>query len=149
MIVADTGAIIALLDRRDRHHAALRTLYTADPDAWLIPWAVLPEVDYLARTRLGRDVHDLWLADLAAGVFAVKWGSDDDLAAAQAIVKVHHDLDLGLVDAVVMAIAERLRADIATLDLRDFGPVRLKHAPRLLPRDTVVPAARPRPIRRR
>jgi predicted nucleic acid-binding protein len=149
VIVADTGAVVALLDRRDRHHDAIRALFTADPDAWVIPWAVLPEVDYLASTRLGPRVHALWLADLAAGVFAVRWGSDDDLRAAHAIAEAHRSLGLGLVDAVVMAIAERLRADIATLDLRDFGPVRLKHAPKLLPRDTAVPAARPRPIRRR
>ena len=149
MIVADTGAVIALLDRRDRHHGTLRALFTADPDAWIIPWAVLPEVDYLASTRLGARVHELWLADLAAGVFVVKWGTDDDLRAAQAIVQTHRSLELGLVDAVVMAMAERLRADIATLDLRDFAPVRLKHGPRLLPRDTDMPVTRPRPARRR
>jgi hypothetical protein len=40
-------------------------------------------------------------------------------------------------------MAERLRADIATLDLRDFGAVRLVHAPRLLPRDA-APKRRPR-----
>ena len=107
---------------------------------------MLPEVDYLATSRLGTRVHDLWLADLAAGVFEITWGSDADLVAAQAIAQAHRSLDLGLVDAVVMAVAERLRADIATLDLRDFGAVRLKHAPRLLPRDSggPVPASRGR-----
>ena len=149
MIVADTGAVIALLDRRDRHHEALRALYTAAPDAWVIPWAVLPEVDDLASSRLGARVHDLWLGDLAAGVFEIVWGSDADLAAAQAIAQAHRSLDLGLVDAVVMAVAERLRADIATLDLRDFAAVRLKHAPRLLPRDAGTPAAAPRRRRSR
>ena len=45
-------------------------------------------------------------------------------------------LRLGLVDAVVMAIAERLRAEaIATLDLRHFGAVKIAGSPRLLPRD--------------
>ena len=149
MIVADTGAIVALLDRRDRHHDALRTLFTADPDAWIIPWAVLSEVDYLASTRLGTRVHDLWLADLASGAFAVEWGGDADLRAAHAIIDAHRSLDLGLVDAVVMAVAERRRADLATLDLRDFAPVRLKHTPRLLPRDRALPPARPRAGRRR
>jgi uncharacterized protein len=135
VIVADTGAIVALLDRGDRHHRALRALYTADPDAWLLPWAILPEVDYLVSTQLGDRVHRLWLSDLAAGVFAVQWGSDSDLSAATALAKEYASLKLGLVDAVVMAVAERLEADIATLDLRDFGAVTLGHAPRLLPRD--------------
>jgi predicted nucleic acid-binding protein len=143
VIVADTGAIVAMLDRRDRHHHAVRALYLRDPDAWVLPWAILPEVDYLARTRLGSRVHHLWLADLAAGAFAIRWGTDADLAVAHAIVQAHRALDLGLVDAIVMAAAERLRADIATLDLRDFGAVRLKHVPRLLPRDlSTDPAVR-------
>jgi uncharacterized protein len=135
VIVADTGAIVALLDREDRNHRVLRSLHAAAPDAWILPWAILPEVDYLVETQLGGQVQRLWLADLAAGSFAVEWGTAADLGAALALSAKYASLDLGLVDAVVMAIAERLKADIATLDLRDFGAVALKHAPRLLPRD--------------
>ena len=43
---------------------------------------------------------------------------------------------LGLVEACVMAVAERLRAEtIATLDVRHFDAVKLGGAPSLLPRD--------------
>ena len=39
-------------------------------------------------------------------------------------------------DAVVIAVAERLKAEaIATLDLKHFGAVRIAGNPRLLPRD--------------
>jgi uncharacterized protein len=135
VIVADTGAIVALLDRRDRHHARLRTLFAADPDRWVLPWAILPEVDYLAATTLGSATTRAWFNDVATGAFAVEWGTPQDLRRAEALSRTHEALEIGLVDAVVMVLAERLRADIATLDLRDFGAVRLKHAPRLLPRD--------------
>jgi hypothetical protein len=48
----------------------------------------------------------------------------------------HKALRLGLVDSVVMAIAERQRAAaIATIDLRHFGAVTLRGKARLLPRD--------------
>ena len=41
-----------------------------------------------------------------------------------------------MVDAAVMALAERLGAEaIATLDLRDFGLVELSGTPALWPRD--------------
>ena len=53
MIVADTGAVVALLDSGDRHHERLRELYLSDPDAWVLPGAILPEVDYLVATQLG------------------------------------------------------------------------------------------------
>jgi hypothetical protein len=136
MIVADTGALIALFDRSDRHHDDVRLLYEADPDAWVLPWAILPEVDYLTSTHLGQRAHDLWLADLASGAFSVEWGRPDDLSAAERICRRHKVLRLGLVDAIVIAIAERLRAQaIATLDLKHFGAVAIKGRPRLLPRD--------------
>ena len=113
-----------------------RALYEADPDAWVLPWAVLPEVDYLVATHLGTRAKDLWLADLATGAFAVDWGRQDDLSAADRLCRRYKGLRLGLVDAVVMVTAERLRADaIATLDLKHFGPVAIKGRPRLVPRD--------------
>ena len=136
MIVADTGALIALFDRSDRHHDDCRLLYEENPDAWVLPWAILPEVDYLTATHLGSRAQDLWLADLAAGSFNVEWGRPEDLTAAERLCRRHKDLRIGLVDAVVIAVAERLRAAaIATLDLKHFGAVAIKGRPRLLPRD--------------
>jgi hypothetical protein len=136
MIVADTGALIALFDRSDRHHDALRRLYGDNPDAWVLPWAILPEVDYLTATHLGQHAQDLWLADLASDGFTVEWGRPDDLTAAARIIRRHKDLRIGLVDAVVIAVAERLHASaIATLDLKHFGAVTIKGRPLLLPRD--------------
>lgn len=135
MIVADTGAVVALVDADDRHHAALRRLFEADPDAWVLPWAILPEVDYLLAERVSRKAEELFAADLASGAWAVESGAHADLVRAQEIAKRHRALRLGLVDTVVMAIAERRQAEaIATLDLRHFGAVTLRGHPRLLPR---------------
>jgi uncharacterized protein len=137
VIVADTGAILALLDNGDRHHAAVRALFDDRPQDWLLPWAILPEVDYLIASELGAGAQEAFLEDLAAGAFAVEYGRDADLDRAHAIARKHRALKLGLVDAVVIATAERLRADaIATLDLRHFGAVKIAGSPRLLPRDS-------------
>jgi len=133
VIVVDTSVVLALFDKRDAHHVAAREIFTADPGDWILPWAILPEVDYLVFTRLGERAQQLWLADLADGSLAVEWGRGDDLSGAQALIRKYASLNIGLVDAVVMVTAERLKADIATMDRRHFGAVRLKHAPRLLP----------------
>jgi predicted nucleic acid-binding protein len=136
MIVADTGALIALFDRSDRQHDAIRRLYEDNPDGWVLPWAILPEVDYLTATYLGPRAQDLWLADLASGAFNVEWGRPEDLAAAERVCRRYRSLRVGLVDAVVIAVAERLRASaIATLDLKHFGAIAIKGRPLLLPRD--------------
>ena len=136
MIIADTGALLALFDRTDRHHEDIRLLYENNPDAWVLPWAILPEVDYLTATHLGQRAQDLWLADLSSGAFNVEWGKTEDLAAAERLCRRYKTLHIGLVDAVVVAVAERLRASaIATLDLKHFGAIAIKGRPRLLPRD--------------
>ena len=136
MIVADTGAVIALVDADDRHHQALKALFESDPDAWVLPWAILPEVDYLLAAHVGRRAEEAFLADLAGGALAVEWGDETDLTEAHRICRRHRALALGLVDAVVMSIAEQLRPDaIATLDLRHFGAVPIRGNPKLFPRD--------------
>ena len=136
MIVADTGAVFALLHADERPHSDVLALYRGDPDAWVLPWAILPEVDYLLQARGGVGASQAFLAELAEGAWAVEWGSDGDFERAHALNRQYRALKLGLVDAVVMAIAERLKAQaIATLDLKHFGAVKLAGAPRLLPRD--------------
>jgi uncharacterized protein len=136
VIVADTSAIIALIDGDDQHHAALVELYDADPDAWVLPWAILPEVDYLLASRVSAEAQRAFLRDLAAGSWPVEWGDEADLSRAHELNRRHRALEIGLVDAVVAALAERVRASaIATLDVRHFGVMQLKGLPRLLPRD--------------
>lgn len=136
MIVADTGAIVALLDADDRHHEALVALFDRTGSRWVLPWAILPEVDYLAARHGGVEAAAVFVADLAEGAWTVEWGDPGDLATARELLSRYADLRLGLVDAVVMATAERLRAEaIVTLDVRDFGAVTLQGEPRLLPRD--------------
>ena len=149
MIVADTGAVLALLDAGDTHHAAFLELYDRDPEAWVLPWAILPELDYLLATHVSARAEQVFLADLAEGSFTVEWGDDEDLKAARRIAARYESLRLGLVDAAVIAIAERRRARaIATLDTRHFGAVEIAGAPLLFPRDSGPVSGRPSPARR-
>ena len=136
MIVADTGAVVALIDRSDRHHRALRELYEREPDAWILPWAILPEVDYLVGAHVSQRAQEAFLADLADGAFTVAWGEEADLDEARRWTERHRALRIGLVDAVVIAIAVKLKAQaIATLDLRHFAALAIPGSPKLLPRD--------------
>lgn len=136
MIVVDTGAMLALLDAGEDHHPIIKDLYEENAGGWILPSAILPEVDYLVAAHLGAKAQEVFLADLADGAFSVEWGRDEDLAVAHRICARYRSLRIGLVDAMVIAAAERLKADaIATLDLRHFAAVSIKANPRLLPRD--------------
>jgi hypothetical protein len=136
MIVVDTGAMLALLDADEDSHQIMKELYKKYSGSWILPAAILPEVDYLVSTHLGAKAQDVFLNDLADGAFFVEWGGDEDLSTANRICSRHRSLRLGFVDAMVIATAERLGAEaIATLDLRHFAAVAIKGTPRLLPRD--------------
>jgi len=136
VIVADTGAVLALIDADDGHHERLAAVFREDPSSWVLPWAVLPEVDYLLGAHLGSRAQDAFLSDLGRGEWVVDWGGEADLRRANEIATRYRSLRLGLVDAAVIASAERLRATaIATLDLRHFGVVTIRGRPRLIPRD--------------
>jgi predicted nucleic acid-binding protein len=136
VIIADTGVVLALVDAGDAYHRTVRELYETDTTAWTLPWAILPEVDYLLGRHVSARARRLFRGDLAAGAFVVEWGAAEDLERAAELDRQYAKLGLGLVDAVVMAVAERLGAEaIATLDLQHFGAVTLATRPRLLPRD--------------
>ena len=137
MIVADTGGVLALLDADDRHHKEVLATFEAEGDRWLLPWAILPEVDYLATKYLGPKVALAFQQDVAGGVFRVEGHGVEDMKRAVALQRRHLALRLGLVDSIVMAVAERHRASaIVTLDERHFRAVRLQPQPRLIPLDS-------------
>lgn len=138
MIVVDTGGALALLNRDDRFHEAVVRAYDETGKSWVFPWAVLPELDYLARTRLGQKVADRFVEELRDGLFRMDTHAARDLPRAVELMKRHAALDLGLVDAVVMAQAERLKARaIVTTDGRHFRALRLNISPppKLVPLD--------------
>ena len=138
MIVADTGGVLALLDADDRHHEKVLEAFEAEGDRWVLPWAILPEIDYLASRHLGAKIALAFMQDVASGLFRIEGYSSEDMKRAIALQRKYLALRLGLVDSIVMAVAVRHRASaIVTLDARHFRAVslNLRPPPRLIPLD--------------
>jgi predicted nucleic acid-binding protein len=85
---------------------------------------VLVEVDQLLRARVGARSARLFLDALVAEEHTVMFLSVGLLRRAVEIDAGFADLDLGLVDGCVMAIAERMRAPILTFDFNHFRATR-------------------------
>ena len=80
--------------------------------------------------------EEAFLFDLSRGLYRIVWGEAIDFERANELALRYRDLKLGLVDSIVMAVAERLKAHtIATTDERHFGAVTIRGGPRLVPRD--------------
>ncbi len=82
--------------------------------------SVVVEVDYLLRTRLGPWVARAFLKSLAAGQHTAAFMSPGLLRRSTAIDARFADLNLGFVDASVMAYAERHELAILTFDFEHF-----------------------------
>ena len=90
----------------------------------LVPGAILGELDYLLREWIGVEAELSFLDDLISGAFVLEPTTVEDLSRARQLVAQYRDLGLGLVDAAVMATAERVGTDrILTVDVRDFRAV--------------------------
>src|SRR5260370_5529039 len=135
-LVAYSGGVYGLYDAGDRNHAALETAFDLESGAVIVSAAILSEIDYLLRAKLGTDAALHFLSDLAYGVFTLEPFTAADLVRCRKILEQYLDLGLGLCDATVMATAERLGTTrILTVDQRHFRAVRNSQRPPL----TVLP----------
>ena len=124
-LIADSGAIYGLHDRRDRHHRALRKVIELETGPILIPQAILSEIDYLLRAKLGIHAELDFIDDVIASIFTLVPFTPIDLIRSRDLIATYREMDLGLADAAVIATAERLGVNrILTVDERDFRAVR-------------------------
>jgi predicted nucleic acid-binding protein len=135
--VADTGALYALYDADDKNHARVRQALDGLRGPIYVPSAILGEIDYLLREWLGVDAELAYLESLRRGAFRLENLTEEELQRCSELLQTYRDINLGLADASVIAVAERLGiSTILTLDERDFRAVTPATGPfRLLPAD--------------
>jgi hypothetical protein len=127
-LVIDTGALLAGMDANDRYHAQSFELIYETRERRVIPAAVLPEIDHLARRSLGPDAFPDLVREIRTGVYQVEDLLPVDYDRVQELLMTYRDLRVGFVDAAVLAIVERLgEKKLATLDRRHFGVMRPRH----------------------
>jgi predicted nucleic acid-binding protein len=128
-VVADTGALYALIDKDDAWHARIVRWWQETNPAVLVPVTVLPEITYLLATRIGPAAEEAFVASVADGEFPVEPLEPDDVRRTAEVMRQYADLRVGFVDASIIAIAERLGTrDLLTTDRKHFGVVRPRHA---------------------
>ena len=127
-LVLDTGPLLAALDAADPDHDSCARLLTGATEDLVVPTLVLAELDYWCHERLSADVWLAFLDDLLEGAYRTEHAIDDDLRRCGVLQRQYADLRLGVVDASVLALVERLEEDkLATLDRRHFAVVRPAH----------------------
>lgn len=141
-ILIDTGPLVSAVDRRDPACAmSVAALGRLGRNA-IVPSPVVVEVDHLVRERVGPHAARTFLKHIADGSHQVAYMTAGLMQRAAELDRRYADLNLGVVDGCVMAIAERHDLPILTFDFRDFratesirGPWRLAVDERLYARE--------------
>lgn len=128
-VLADTGAVYALVDRDDAWHERVRTWWELNREPIRLPVTILPEVAWLLGTRLGPAAEAAFARALADGEFEVEpLDEREDLTRIADLATEYLDSPVGFVDASVLAMAERLGVlTVLTTDRRHFAVLRPRH----------------------
>ena len=127
--IADTGFIVALVDRQDSYHQDVKAIYLQQKEI-IVPQSVLAEVAYLLGRAAGIFAVVQFLRSLKTSRFELTALKEEDIARIGDVLEEYQDSRIDFVDASVMAIAERLNLTIVlTLDRRDFSLYRPQHCP--------------------
>jgi predicted nucleic acid-binding protein len=123
-LICDTGALLDYLVISAPDHREFRRVIDRARTRY-VPGLVLAEVDYFLREE--REAMRELMADLERGAFTYAPPELDQLMRAIRIDEQYEDLDLGLVDASIVALAEEIGVRrIATRDVKHFTSVRLQ-----------------------
>ena len=133
-ILLDTGIVYAYYDRSDAWHDRARELLQGDQRGLILPAPVVPEVDHLLRYRLGARSHLTFYAGITDGYYLIADLPKEAYARVAELNRRFEDLDLGFVDAAIVALAETLGLSrVATTDRRHFDPLASAFSLQLLP----------------
>ena len=131
MVVLDTSAVLASIDRREPHHQQVVDVMSSDL-VMVMPIAILSEVTFMIEQRLGPLQVARFLASLVKGEISLYW-DHGDLKRILELLTRYQDMPLGFADAAVIACAERHGGKVLTLDRRHFGVVEREGTIRVLP----------------
>jgi hypothetical protein len=127
-LVVDTGPLVALGDHDDHDHHACRELLETDAEPLVTTGLVVAEAGYLLNRVLGPPADQALVAMILDGGIHVEALTITDWTRGHELIGTYDELNIGVTDATLIAIAERLGATrIATLDHRHFGVVRPAH----------------------
>lgn len=129
MIVVDTGPLLAAADADDHLHGlAVEFFDTHDTTELVVPATVATETSWMIEDRLDPATEAAFIDSIATGALLVVELTRSDYQRCAELVATYADLGLGLVDASVIAVAERLGVTaLASFNERDFRVVRPHH----------------------
>ena len=117
-----------MYDFNDASHRKVRAFLAANREPIVFPSPTMAEVGHLLLAHDGVAAEARLLRAVARGALNLVDPIRDDYARAADLVEQYADFPLGTVDALIVAMADRLDVrPLFTLDHRHFGAVKPLH----------------------
>ena len=127
-VLVDTGVFVSAADTDEPHHQQCAKVLQDYRGELVVAAPVIPETAWLLEARLGTSAEVRFLSLITSGLVEVIDLTPPDYRRCVTLIDRYADLGLGIVDASIVTIAERLKITmIATLNHRDFTVVRPDH----------------------
>jgi predicted nucleic acid-binding protein len=125
VIIADTSGLLALFNRAEPEHLAVRDIVARLDQPMVVSPFVVAEVDYLVATRVGVEAELEILSELSGGAYVLPEIAPSDLSRMVDVVRKYRDQAIGVADASLVLLAERYGTrSLLTLDRRHFEVLR-------------------------
>lgn len=127
-ILVDTGIIYALADEDDEWHPRVVDFVLGYKGRLIVPSPVIPEACYLLNKNLGVHAEMEFLGAIVKREFFLEYVSPEDLGRCLEVMEQYRDANIGVVNASLVSIAERLELSrLLTTDRRHFSIIHPKH----------------------
>jgi predicted nucleic acid-binding protein len=128
MIVVDSGPLLAIATPTDRYHDVCSNALASAHEPLVVSPFVIVEVAHLLNVKAGPTATAAFVRSLADGSLVVPELVAEDFERSASLIETYASLNIGLVDASVIALAERLDIKtVMTVDRRHFTVVRPRH----------------------
>jgi predicted nucleic acid-binding protein len=128
-ILLDASIVLAAADRADLNHAAAVAWFDRADEPLLLAALTLADLDTLLQRELGSEAAIAVVAAITGGAIRLVQPIDADLVRATELLAATAEHRPRLVDALMVAAAERLGVHrIATFDRRPIAVFRPRHA---------------------
>ncbi len=107
-VLADTGVLIAVADRREPRHASCAAVLRAHHGQMAMTAPAVAEASWMIESRLGPEAEARFLGLVTTGEINVVDLTRDDYLRCVELIHTYADMGLGLVDASIVTLAERL-----------------------------------------
>lgn len=124
----DTGFAFAYINSADAFHESVSKTLDGIREKIVLPIPVVTEIAYLVRREMGVEALAGLLDEIGETDFVLEVPTPEDYKRSAEIIRKYDDANIDFVDALIVAIAERLLiTKILTVDARHFRMFRPKH----------------------